>query len=50
MKSGWGMIAAVLASLLLGFACGYGVRAIIGGRRRAAARERYYQSHPHLRE
>jgi hypothetical protein len=35
--------------LIIGFAAGYAVRELIGRRRRAAAREKYYQEHPELR-
>ena len=36
-----------LASLLIGFACGYAVRELIARRRRAAAREKFYRENPH---
>jgi hypothetical protein len=39
-----------LATLLLvGFACGYGIREWIARRRRIAAREKFYQEHAELR-
>ena len=46
------MISALLPLLVLlfiGFACGYGVRDLIARRRRAAAREKFYQEHPEMR-
>jgi hypothetical protein len=35
--------------LLIGFACGYGIREWIARRRRIAAREKFYQEHAELR-
>jgi hypothetical protein len=35
--------------LLIGFACGYGIREWIARRRRVAAREKFYQEHAELR-
>jgi hypothetical protein len=35
--------------LFIGFALGYGVRELIARRRRAAAREKFYQEHPAMR-
>jgi hypothetical protein len=46
------MISALLPLLFLlfiSFACGYGVRELIARRRRAAAREKFYQEHPEMR-
>ena len=37
---------ALLAVVLISFACGYGVREVISRRRRAIERERYYRRHP----
>jgi len=48
----FGMILALLPLLVVifvSFACGYGVRELISRRRRAAARENYYQKHPEER-
>ena len=39
----------LVALLLTGFACGYGIREWIARRRRIAARERFYQEHAELR-
>jgi hypothetical protein len=39
----------LLLLLLVGFACGYGVREVIARRQLNAAREKYYQEHPELR-
>jgi hypothetical protein len=36
----------LLLPLVIGFACGYGVREWISRRRRAAARKKYYERHP----
>ena len=41
---------AALLGVFVGFACGYGVREYIARRRRAAARKRFYDEHPDLRE
>jgi hypothetical protein len=40
------MVLALLLPLLIGFACGYGVREFISRHRRAAEREKYRQKHP----
>jgi hypothetical protein len=48
---GAGMIFALFPILLLiGLIVGYGVRDIVRPRRAAAARERYFERHEHLRE
>jgi hypothetical protein len=39
----------MLLVMLIGFGCGYGLRELIGRRRRAARREKYYQKYPEKR-
>jgi hypothetical protein len=39
----------ILVALLIGFACGYGVRELIARRRRAARLTKYYQKYPEER-
>jgi len=39
---------AVLLSLIISFACGYGVREWVSRRRHAAARKDYFERHPEL--
>jgi hypothetical protein len=39
----------LFAIVLISFACGYGLREWIARRRRAAAREKFYQENPDLR-
>jgi len=38
-----------LLSLLISFACGYGVRELISRRRRVSAREKFRERHPEER-
>ena len=47
------MLSALLLLLIIvfvSFACGYGVREFIARRRRAAARKKFYDEHPDLRQ
>jgi hypothetical protein len=38
-----------LLLMVIGFACGYGVRELISRRRRASIREEFYRNHPEER-
>jgi hypothetical protein len=40
----------LLTIVFVSFACGYGVRELIARRRRAAARKKFYDEHPDLRQ
>jgi len=39
----------LLSLLFVGFSCGYALRELIARRRRAVAREKFYQENPELR-
>ena len=41
---------AAVISFLIGFGFGYGVRELLSRLRHAAARQRFYEKHPELRE
>ena len=43
-------LAPLLMSLAAAFGCGYGVREYIARRRNAAARKKFYDEHPDLRQ
>jgi hypothetical protein len=43
-------IAPLFVLLAVAFGCGYGVREFIAHRRRAAARKKFYDEHPDLRQ
>jgi hypothetical protein len=43
-------IAPLLLLLAVAFSCGYGVREYIARRRNAAARKKFYEEHPELRQ
>jgi len=40
----------LLTIVFVSFACGYGVREFIARRRRAAARKKFYEQNPDLRQ
>ena len=43
-------LAPLLALLAVAFGCGYGVREYIARRRNTAARKKFYEEHPDLRQ